>query len=90
MIEQQHFCQHCGLKTTKATDLIKAGKGCSSCGKSNYRCPRCGMPMKVRKINSPSSPIRHPSYPVGGTKEPIANVSLLRSHSEREVKVDRK
>jgi uncharacterized Zn finger protein len=50
MIGRSYFCVSCGYKSSNSNSLIKGKGGCSSCGKSNYKCPRCGMIMKMKKI----------------------------------------
>lgn len=43
-----YFCPSCGFKTENPKGLLGKGRGCSSCGKPGYKCPRCGMPVKSR------------------------------------------
>lgn len=52
-----YYCSNCSKKTTSIEGLIKrSGGGCSSCGKSNYKCPNCGMPMRIRRISTQQGP----------------------------------
>jgi hypothetical protein len=48
----QYFCSGCSYKTANVSALINTGKGgCRSCGKSGYKCPNCGMMMKMRRLS---------------------------------------
>lgn len=49
MIEKLYFCTSCGFKSSNSDSLIKRKGGCASCGRSNYKCPKCGMIMKMIK-----------------------------------------
>jgi len=49
MKDLTYFCTSCGFKTQNTQEMIKGAGGCTSCGKSGYKCPRCGLYMKTRK-----------------------------------------
>jgi uncharacterized C2H2 Zn-finger protein len=53
-----YYCSGCSYRSSTTQGLIGGkGKGCASCGKSGYKCPKCGMPMKSRKANYTKSPV---------------------------------
>lgn len=53
-----YYCTGCSYKTTDSSSLIQGKGGCSSCGKSGHKCPRCGMMVKTRRLpGPPSAPI---------------------------------
>lgn len=50
MNNKMYFCPNCSYKSNTTQGLLSSNKkGCSSCGKSNFKCPRCGMFMKIKK-----------------------------------------
>jgi len=49
MLNPTYSCSNCGYKSLSTQGLIKGKSGCTSCGKSNFKCPRCGIYMKMRK-----------------------------------------
>ncbi len=44
-----YSCSNCGYKSPTTQGLIQGKGGCTSCGKSNFKCPRCGIYMKIRQ-----------------------------------------
>ena len=46
-----HYCQNCHYKTSSTDGLIYRPGGCASCGKSQYKCPKCGK-MKAKRLIS--------------------------------------
>lgn len=45
-----YYCTNCGFSSSQTNNLIKTNRqGCTSCGRSNFKCPRCGLLMKSRK-----------------------------------------
>jgi len=49
-----YHCTGCSHRTADSSSLIKGKGGCRSCGKSGYKCPKCGMMMKIRR--APGAP----------------------------------
>ena len=54
--ETSYICANCGYRTVDISGLYHY-RGCSSCGGTKYRCPRCGYQIKVgKKVTKPTGP----------------------------------
>ncbi len=82
-----YYCTGCNNKTADSSSLIKSKGGCRSCGKSGYKCPKCGMIMKAHKFstNPNNPPMQNPAIETGvklnlnGTAEKsIRNLKIRR------------
>lgn len=61
---KQYICSTCFLKTTNPMVLINTEKaGCVKCGKSGYRCPRCGSQMRTKMTTTSTVQAKPDSEP---------------------------
>ncbi len=60
-----YYCTGCNNKTADSSSLIKSKRGCRSCGKSGYKCPKCGMAIKMQRAHTVNQHIPKPSIETG-------------------------
>jgi len=85
-----YHCSNCGYKSGTTQGLIQGKKkGCSSCGNSNFKCPRCGIYMKTRKGTVSKPPPGTPTgsetavRPMYGADEKQAQAHIAKLHRDR-------
>lgn len=84
-----YYCTGCNNKTTDSSSLVKGKGGCRSCGKTGYKCPRCGMAIK--SMRAPVVPENQPvkqsqietgvklkSSSHGAVEKPTRNIRIKR------------
>lgn len=71
-----YYCTNCHKKSSDERDLIRVPgtPACNSCGKSGYRCPRCGFPMRFLK-DAAAPPQIVPVPPAPKEQKPVVGRS---------------
>jgi len=85
-----YYCTGCSNRTLDASSLIQGKGGCRSCGKSGYKCPRCGMMMKIRKFGGEVPEVPRSTIESGVKLGAVKKRGLTEKADRRNIKINRK